>query len=111
MAFAEDLSPFFDTAAGFAVVATRTPAGGGGATAGNVILDGPGAVLDSGVITDAPTALIPATQWSGVAEGDAVVVDAGDLPATQMALAGSYVVRQVLPEADGATVRLVLARS
>lgn len=110
MAFAEDLAPVFDTVTGFAVTATRTPVGGGGASAGPVILDEPGVVLDNGVVTEAPSALVRAATWPDVAAGDELDVDAGDLPAHLVHLAGVYHVRQKLPQDDGATRRLILAR-
>jgi hypothetical protein len=110
--FAEDLDPFFDTATGFAVSASRTPAAGGSAQAGVVIFDEPGVLLeDAGVVTAEPTALFPATQWGGGAVGDTIALASGDLPAHLVQLAGSYKVRQVLPVDDGATKRLVLVRT
>lgn len=99
--FAEDIDAYFDVTTGFALAATRTPAAGGSAQEGVVILDQPGLVLeDAGVVLQEPTALIPGTQWPGVAVADAIVAGGTD-----------FVVRQVLPVDDGATKRLVLARA
>lgn len=110
MAFAEDLSPFFATA-GFAITASRTPAGGGSAQPGSAIMDEPGVVLDEGVVSDSPSALIAATQWVSVAQGDTITVSSGDLTPALAHLAGTYKVRQIMPEDDGATRRLILART
>lgn len=97
MAFAEDFSAFFSQA-GFAISASRTPAGGGAATAGNVILDLTD-VESNGLITEGPSMAVPASTWPTLAQGDTVVANAV-----------SYVVRSVVAEGDGAILRVQLAR-
>jgi len=100
MALAEDLDVMFDTA-GFAVSASRTPLAGGSVQTGVLIFDNPGLVLeDLGVVTSEPTALIPSSQWAGIAVGDTVTINSS-----------GYKVRSTVPESDGAVTRLVLARS
>lgn len=95
MAFAEDLSVFFD-AAGFAVEATLTPGG-----PGLVIYDENGAILEEyGIQHSGPAALCPASQWPNVASGHTLTIGAA-----------SYVVRSAPRIDDGALMLLTLARS
>ena len=103
--FTENLAPFFDTAAGFAVAATLA-----GASV-SVILDAPGAeVFGSDVVTTEPSILLRA--GDGAAAGQVVVILSSDLPTNVAALAGTYTVRSVMPEApDGAIVRAFLAKT
>jgi O-acetyl-ADP-ribose deacetylase (regulator of RNase III) len=104
MAFAEDLDAFLDVDNGFAVVATLD------GDAVRVIFDAPGAeALGGEVVTTEPSALVPAS--AGAAVGQALVLDAGDLPVQLIQHAGTYSVRSVMPEGpDGAFVRAFLAR-
>lgn len=102
--FAEDLAVFFDDDTGFAVAATVD-----GVTR-SVVLDAPGAdAFDGQVVTTQPSFLIVAAQRP--AEGDAVQIEAGDLPVNLAHLAGDYVVRSVQAEPpDGAIVRVYVAQ-
>lgn len=104
MAFAEDLSLFADTE-GFAVPATLA------AVPVDIIFDAPGAdVLDGAVATTEPSALIKASDSPAV--GQALVLDAGDLPTQLDQHAGSYTVRSLMPEPpDGAFVRCFLVKT
>lgn len=78
--------------------AALTPKAGGAAVAGRVLFDEAGAVaLD--VETREPSALASADSWPSAAIGDTLAIGAR-----------SFRVRGVMPEDDGATVRLVLAR-
>lgn len=93
--FAEDLSAFFDVASGFAVVATVA-----GATCA-VIYERAALVTDEQVLAE-HSVLLPGTQ--AAATGQTVLITSG--PG-----AGTYRIRQVLPEPpDGAVQRLVLAK-
>lgn len=100
--FAEDLTVFLDTDAGFAVSATVA------GTPRDIIFDAPGAdALSGDIVTTEPSALIQAS--FAVAVGNALVL--GGLPAHLAHLAGTYTVRSVLPEPpDGAFVRAFLAK-
>jgi hypothetical protein len=101
MAFAEDLSMFF---ADFGVAATLNGA------AATVMLD-TSSVDEFGVVTQAPSAVMPKAEASAAAAGQALVVAADDLPAQLAHLAGTYTVRTVKDEPpDAAFVRLELAR-
>lgn len=104
MAFTEDLSLFFAPAE-FGDTALLTPNGGGAGTAGTVLFDVDGLVLDQyDVQSQGPTALAPATQWPGVREGDHLAV--------QHATGSKYFrVRAVTPLSDGAICLLALART
>jgi hypothetical protein len=97
MAFAEDFSAFF-AHSGFAIPASRTAAGGGAATTGNIILDLTD-VESNGVITEGPSMAVPASTWPTLTQGDTLVANAI-----------SYVVRGVVAEGDGAVLRVQLAR-
>lgn len=93
--FAEDLATFFDVDGGFASPATVN------GVACAVIYERDALVAEGQLMAE-HSALLPATV--AAAEGHAVVVQGG-------AGAGSYRVRQVLPEPpDGAVRRLVLAK-
>jgi len=107
MAFAEDLSVFFDTAGGFAVTATLTPAdivdSPGGA--GSVIFDANGLVLESlGIQTSGPSAVCPASQWPAIAPGQALDIEHASGTV-------AYLIRSATPVDDGALVLLALARN
>jgi hypothetical protein len=94
MAFAEDLSLFFD-AEEFADEATLTPGGGG-----VVIFDRNGLTIeDLGVQTEGPSAVFPTTQWP-----NAAVTHTLSIGST------SYTVRAVTPLLDGAITLLTLTR-
>lgn len=95
MAFAEDLSAFFD-ATGFAVEATLTPGG-----PGLVIYDENGAILEEyGVQHSGPAALCPASQWPNAASGNTLAIGAT-----------TYLVRSAPRIDDGALMLLTLARA
>lgn len=107
MAFAEDLAPFFDVASGFAVAATLDGVGV------EVIPDDETLeALGGGMLTQEPAVLLPTSAASAAAADQAVVLDAGDLPAHLVQLAGNYIVRRVekVPP-DAALTRLVLAKT
>lgn len=75
MAFAEDMSVFFN-AAEFAVEATFAPAAGGAAVTANVILDMPTAELLAGdVHSDEYQITYPADALPGLRKGDNGVVN------------------------------------
>lgn len=103
--FAENLSPFFDAAAGFALSVTLA-----GAPV-SVLFDAPGMEEFGGeVATTQPSILLKAGE--GAAAGQAVVFLSGDMPANLAQLAGTYTVRSVMPEPpDGAIVRAFLAKT
>lgn len=103
--FAENLAPFFDATAGFAVAVTLA-----GAPV-SVIFDAPGAeILGGDVATTEPSALCKA--GDGAVSGQTLVIASGNLPANFAHLAGTYTVRSVLPEPpDGAIVRAFLAKA
>ena len=93
----DDLDVFF---ADFALDATWTPAGGS-AQAGKVILDAPDAmVLGDMVISTETTLVFKSAQWSGIDEGQTVVIGSA-----------SYRLRQ-RPQAfdDGQLVRVEVAK-
>lgn len=93
MAFAEDLSVFFDLA-GFAVSATWN-----GSTV-NVIYDAPAVdVLSGEAIGTDFSVTLKSTDWPAIARGATVVVSGK----------GTYTVREVRPLHDGALTRLMLA--
>ena len=97
MAFAEDLSVLFDLQ-GFAVSASRTPAAGGAATVGSVIVD-IGEVVADGVVIEGPSLSVPVSTWSTLAVGDTFVVNAV-----------TYKARSVVLQGDGAIARVQLVR-
>jgi hypothetical protein len=98
--FSEDFQVFFNTA-DFAVSATYTPAGGSPSDAASVIFDANGQVLEEfGVQTLAPSAVLPASQWPTIAEGDTLNIGAT-----------AHRIRGVIPLDDGALKSLTLARS
>ena len=103
--FAEDLSPFFDVSAGFAVTATRS------GLPITLILDAPGVeVFDDAVATTEPSALVQASD--SISVGQQLVLGGGSLPTTLAHLAGTYSVRSVYPEPlDGALERAYLAKA
>lgn len=98
MAFAENFSVFFSEQ-GFAIPASRTPAGGGAATTGSIILDLTDIEAD-GLIVEGPSMAVPAITWPTLAQGDTVVANAT-----------AYLVRAVIALADGAILRVQLARA
>lgn len=102
MAMTEDLSPFFNTSE-FGETATLTQ--GAVSTAGTVIYDENGAVLESyGVEAGSPAVLCSVAQWPAVAPGDGLVIAfAGG--------AASYLVRSAVKLDDGALQLLALARA
>lgn len=104
MAFAEDLSVFMDTEAGFAVTAALAGVGV------EIIFDAPGAdVFDGQVATTEPSALVKASD--DPAAGDTLVIASGDLPAQLVHHAGTYNLRSLMPEPpDGVFVRCMLVK-
>jgi hypothetical protein len=95
MAFAENLTPFFNSAE-FAVAATLSSGG-----AGVVIYDENGLVVDEfNLQTSGPSAVCPASQWPGAAIGDTLTIGAT-----------TYLVRSARRIDDGALLLLTLARS
>ena len=91
--FAEDMTVFFDAAAGFALPATW------GALSASVIFDSPAEdVLSGQVVGTDFSVVLPASFWPGIAR-DASVTITGK---------GTFVVREVRPLTDGALKRLVL---
>lgn len=98
MAFAEDLSLFFSTQ-DFAVTASRTPAGGGAAAAGDVMLD-LGDIESDGLVIEGPSLAVPASTWPTLRQGDTIVANAV-----------SYIARTVVAQFDGAVLRVQLARA
>ena len=78
MAFAENVSVFFDQAAGFAVAATWQPGSGGAAYSGSVILDMPdeiiGAYRQDIINTNYRITYATAT-FPGLREGEYITVD------------------------------------
>lgn len=105
MAFAEDLSVFLDAAEGFAVVVTLA------GSPAEVIFDAPGVeALGGDVLTTEPSVLVQAAERP--APDDVLVASSGTLPAQLQHLAGTYVVRNTLPEPpDGVFVRCFLAKT
>lgn len=92
MAFTEDLRQFFDTAGGFAVVATFTR-GGAAVTTADVIFNDPSAPVDlNGTDVEETQAflLAVASAVAGVKRRDAVAVNGAD-----------YTVERINPDGTG----------
>jgi hypothetical protein len=104
MAFAEDLDVFMDVA-GFAVTALLE------AAEVKVIFDAPGLdVVNGSVSTTEPSVLVAASEEPQVE--DELVLDVGDLPAQLAHHAGTYKVRNLMPEPpDGVFVRCFLVKT
>ena len=99
--FAEDLSVFFDVENGFAVMASRTPAGGGASPDAAVIFDENGLnEAEFDVVTAEPALIVPSSAWPSLAEDDLLAVGSGN-----------YKVRQVYPLRDGAISVAILAKA
>lgn len=100
MAFAEDLSVFFDTAGGFAVSATFTPYGGGAQVSASVIFDTPTEDILGG---------------DGLSDEYAITYQATDLPGIKSNATGTiagvaYKVREVKLLDDGKLKRAMLSK-
>lgn len=97
MAFAEDLSVFFNDDE-FAVEAVHTPAGGSAEPAVAVIFD-QAAQLGDGVVATEPTIHVPASAWPTLAQGSGIVI------------AGvAYRARTPVPMDDGAVLFVPLVK-
>jgi len=98
VAFVEDLSVFFN-AQDFALTASRTPAGGGSATSGPVVLDLGDAEAD-GVVFEGPSLAVAASTWPTLSVGDTFGINAV-----------GYKARAVVAQNDGAIVRVQLVKT
>lgn len=105
MAFAEDLSVFFDVDGGFAVMASRTPAAGGVSPDAAVIFDVNGLNHEEfEVVTAEPALIVPASVWPSLAEADLLSIESSDTVE-----GGDFKVRQTYPVRDGAIAVAILA--
>lgn len=94
----EDLAAMFD-AAEFGVAATWTPAVGGSPTPATVIYNAPGASILQDLTSTEPSVMYPTATWPSMQERDTVVIGST-----------TYIVRQVMPAADGAVATAMLRR-
>lgn len=100
MAFAEDLTVFFDQQGGFAVQASFTPAGGGTQVSASVIFDSPTEdILGGDGLSDEYSITYPSTSLPGIKGNATGTVDGV-----------SYKVREVKLLDDGKLKRAMLSK-
>lgn len=100
MAFAEDLSAFFDTVGGFAVTAAFTPSGGGAQVSASVIFDSPTEdILGGDGLSNEYSITYPADSLPGIKSNATGTVDGV-----------SYKVREVKLLDDGKLKRAMLSK-